>query len=231
MTLNTGLSVTIPNHQLVLPNVGFKGDEHEQSYLNDTRTIMVFDRGGVDSMPSFGQVFLTAAYLHVDNDNKQFTLWEAIPTEDTEIVTVDHTSENEGGETCDGGSGQSSGSPNNAPDDDDDNDNGDGDGGGERKSSSSLSGGAIAGIVIGAVAGTVILFVAGFFLYRRRRRQQQQNAKQISAHNAAITAAHDPQKARYVGKGELPSGQEDEMRAAREARESPMELPGDTSFK
>lgn len=213
----------------MLPNIGISADDHEQTYLNDSHTIMIFNRGNTKSMPSFGQVFLSAAYLHVDHDEEEFTLWEAIPTEKSQIVSVDHTPGNGGGTACDGEPGQPSGSPNATSEDENDDDGGnDGDDNGSEDDSSGISRGAIAGIVVGAVAGALILFVAAFFLYRRRRVWKHQT--QLTAHNAAMSATQDPQKVRYMGQGELPSGQEEALMQARESQGRPTELPGDNAF-
>lgn len=97
----------------------------------------------------------------LNQDANEFTLWEANPTSDTELVAVD-TSNADVTTFCDpnaatsspsgtGSSSSASSSPAN-------------NGGG-----SSLAGGAIAGIAVGAVAGIAIIAGALFFCLRKRR--------------------------------------------------------------
>ncbi|PGG99721.1 hypothetical protein GX51_06173 [Blastomyces parvus] len=84
-TLDSGLSITVPNHQLVLPNVVINRDGH-QTIANDSRVIPIHNAGRQGA--SLGQSFLSAAYLHVNNDLKKFSIWQANPTEETDIVGV-----------------------------------------------------------------------------------------------------------------------------------------------
>ncbi|KAK2813803.1 hypothetical protein FQN50_000204 [Emmonsiellopsis sp. PD_5] len=85
-TLASGLTITIPNHQLVLPNVEIN-EKGDQEIVDDTRVIPVHNSGDYP-IPTLGQIFLSAAYLYVNNDRKEFTLWQANPTKDTDIVAI-----------------------------------------------------------------------------------------------------------------------------------------------
>ncbi|KAM5439351.1 hypothetical protein MferCBS31731_004773 [Microsporum ferrugineum] len=90
-TLSSGLQITIPNHQIVLPNVAID-DNGEQEIVDNNKTVnFAQTRQGV--MSYLGQPFLTAAYLHVDNELKEFTVWQVNPTTDTELVPVQHDSD------------------------------------------------------------------------------------------------------------------------------------------
>ncbi|KLJ07288.1 hypothetical protein EMPG_17236 [Blastomyces silverae] len=156
-TLDSGLSITVPNHQLVLPNIVINRDGH-QTFANDSRVIPIHNAGRQGA--SLGQSFLSSAYIHVNNDLKKFSIWQANPTEETDLVGVAAAS-------CDPDSANDSSSEN---------------------SGSKLGGGAIAGIVIGVVAGIALAGLAIWFLIWRKRTQNQ-DAQLSQAHSQAVVAA------------------------------------------
>lgn len=99
--LSSGLQITIPNHQLVLPNVEI--DDNGQQKIVDGNKTINFGQTRHEAMPYLGQPFLTSAYIHVNNDMKEFSVWQANPTTDTDLVTV------RGGSNCDDDSSLSGG--------------------------------------------------------------------------------------------------------------------------
>ncbi|EEQ89651.2 uncharacterized protein BDCG_04771 [Blastomyces dermatitidis ER-3] len=158
-TLDSGLSITVPNHQLVLPNTVINRDGH-QTFANDSRVIPIHNAGRQGA--SLGQSFLSYVYIHVNNDLKRFSIWQANPTEETDIVSLAAGS-------CDPDPANDSGSAN---------------------SDSKLGRGAIAGIVIGAVAGIALVGLAIWFLiWHKRKRTQNQDARLSQAHSQAVMAA------------------------------------------
>ncbi|OJD23167.1 hypothetical protein ACJ73_05479 [Blastomyces percursus] len=158
-TLDSGLSITVPNHQLVLPNVVINRDGH-QTFANDSRVIPIHNAGRQGVF--LGQSFLSSAYIHVNNDLKRFSIWQAYPTEETDIVGV-------AAGACDPDPANDSGYAN---------------------PGSKLVRGAIAGIVIGVVAGIALVGLAIWFLvWRKRKRTQNQDAQLSKAHSQAIAAA------------------------------------------
>lgn len=232
-----GLKVTVPNHQLVLPNIAVDNTTGDQFYMDDNKTIMIHHKP-VSDMPILGQAFLSSAYLHVDNHEKQFSLWEAKATDKMQLITVEHS---EGGKKkeCENTESQSPSSS----DSDEDSDNaedGDEDGG----KSSSLSGGAIAGIVIGVVAGVALIAAAiWWFLIRRRRQQNAQAWGTRGVNGDGSEKSRPPEDALENNAGaadmkvlmsspeELDGGQGHKTLPEMSVREgSAMELPGDTVF-
>ncbi|KAL8814660.1 MAG: hypothetical protein Q9191_008531, partial [Dirinaria sp. TL-2023a] len=127
-----------------------------------------------NDMPLLGHTFLSSAYFMVDQDRQQFTLAEAIPTEDQKLVPIGPpscalptpvsppaTSSASGLRTSSETTPNSSSPTRSAAQD--------------RHTSS----GAVAGAVIGGVAGLSLCVVAIILLLRRRRaRQQAVEAKQ-----------------------------------------------------
>lgn len=162
-----------------------------------------------NDMAALGSTFLSAAYLMVNQDAGQFTLWEANPTTQSDPVAVDEAGEeitsfcaatdddeedpnpspgSDAGDSSSGGPGQS-GSPDLAL--------------AGSGSATALSTGGIAGVAVGAVAGGVLIGAAVFWLLRRR--------KKAAAAAAAAAAAplfgpvHEADPSAFV-RSELPAG-------------------------
>jgi hypothetical protein len=91
-TFNSGLTITTPNSQLVVPDVQTTSTGTPFIPDESARELLVYaDAITGSDMPLLGQVFMTAAYLHVNNDKQEFTMWQAQPTLDTDIVVVGDT--------------------------------------------------------------------------------------------------------------------------------------------
>jgi hypothetical protein len=89
--LNSNLTVTIPNQQLVVPDVRIADDGTLEIEKPDEREILIYATGddtNADDMLLLGQPFLSALYLHVNNDDMTFTLWQANPTTDEKLVAA-----------------------------------------------------------------------------------------------------------------------------------------------
>ena len=188
-------------------------------------------------IPLLGQPFLSSAYLHVDNHLKQFTLWEANPTDKMQLVTVEHT-EDGSKQECEGEEAQSPSTASNMGDDDSTES-----GNSDRGGTSGLSGGTIAGIVVGAVAGVALIAAAiWFFLVRRRRRQNAQAWAGRQANGGSQKARppedalensppHSDMKVLMIPPEELDGGEGHKSLPEMSVREgAAMELPGDTAF-
>lgn len=77
-TLSPSLDITIPNHQLVLPNYDI--DSTGLTVKNDSyMDVLIGSLQGINlnDLPLFGQLFLTSAYLLVDYDLGMFTVWKS----------------------------------------------------------------------------------------------------------------------------------------------------------
>ncbi|KAF1994255.1 acid protease [Amniculicola lignicola CBS 123094] len=162
LVLGNGLSIRIPNHQLAIPDRTI--DEEGQLKSNSSvRDLMLYSLQDVnkDDMPRVGRVFFTSAYLWVNNDEQTFTIWEANPTEDTDIVAVTDTKLREQCSTSATTSRPGSTSVTNSALPAANTSNG------VHQHRGGLSGGAIGGIVVGAL---VLLGVIGFALFWFRRK-------------------------------------------------------------
>lgn len=86
--LSSGLRVTIPNHQLLGPDVSL--DESGKAVIvNDTVVELMLNSLqdiNKDDMPLLGQTFLSSAYVFVDQDANRFTIWQSNATTDQEII-------------------------------------------------------------------------------------------------------------------------------------------------
>ena len=150
--LNSGLELTIPNHQLVVPDVQITGDGRTHIPTDSVREVLVsnLESSNLVDMPELGQVFLTSAYMHVDNEREQFSLWQANPNTAEELVAIDGTSLS----TC---------NPTSPPSEETN----------SEPSTRPLSASAIAGVTVGTVFG--LAFVIGFlFLYIRVSRKKKE---------------------------------------------------------
>lgn len=159
---DSGLSVRIPNDQLIVPNLTIE-PQTGQLLANSSDPELVLNaiqQVNAGDLPQLGRQFLSSAYLMVNQDADEFTLWTANPTANEDLVAVDthnRVVEEFCSPTTPGGSaptGSSPGGPGN---------------GIPGQSSAKLSGGAIAGIAIGAVA--VIAIVGGLIFWCITRRK------------------------------------------------------------
>lgn len=74
--LNSGLEITVPNSQLVVPDVQI--DKYGQMQVpDDTTTEMLvynLENSNQNDIPLINQVFLISVYMHADNEREHFTL-------------------------------------------------------------------------------------------------------------------------------------------------------------
>jgi hypothetical protein len=179
ITLDSGLSVRIPNDQLVVPNLNLN-TQTGQWVANGTTPELVINSlqsTNAANLPQIGRQFLTAAYVMMNLDTNQFTLWEANATSDTDYVALDSsnnvydssnfcsavtTTTGEGNATSSGSAGASSSPP-------------------VVTKSSGIGSGAIAGIVVGAVAVVAILAGVAFWFLRKRRNDTKYSAANPSS--------------------------------------------------
>jgi hypothetical protein len=63
-----------------------------QMYIPDTnnREILIYnlESSNANDIPLLGQAFLTSTYLHANDDNEEFTIWQANPTTGENLVAV-----------------------------------------------------------------------------------------------------------------------------------------------
>lgn len=159
ITIDGGPSIRIPNHQLIQPDQSVTEPDGEL-IRNGTVELLTIKRipDGSNNYPTLGNIFLSAAYLMGNLDANEFTIWEANPSDDENLVAVDEIGQ-EVKEFCT--EEQTSSAPETTPPPNSQN---------PEKDSSGLSTGAIAGIAVGSVAGIAALAVGLFLIWRRQRK-------------------------------------------------------------
>ncbi|KAF2087455.1 acid protease [Saccharata proteae CBS 121410] len=169
ISFQNGLSVRVPNDQLLIPNQYI--DQNGYLQTNDSVRELIINsiqEENDDDLPVLGRQFFSAAYMMSNLDANQFSLWAANPTTDTDLVAVDSKG-NSGSTTCeesavasnsstnsDSATGTSTAVPTTSV---------------RSTTSFNLSAGAIAGIVIGAIGALGI--VGGLILFGLCRHSRQ----------------------------------------------------------
>lgn len=210
----TGLSIRIPNSQLVVPH----------TYVDQTTGIIDVNFTVPDvvidplqdveakKMAHLGWNFLSSAYVHVNQDAGEFYLWAANPTADQDLVAVDSTGKDVTS-FCAGGGTTATAAPESAPPT------------GKR----SLKAGAIAGIVIGSILGAGILGGLAFWLLRRRGVSAAEDVPPPVEENNAAPNVVGGSDWKHELQGQENGRSELEVKATTpwtQERPSPMELPG-----
>lgn len=159
----------IPNDQLVVPHRQINTNTGEITANATGPDLVILSTQDInkDDISQLGRQFLSAAYLMVNLDANEFTLWEANPTDTRQLVAVDESNADVT-TVC----AENSTPPVTRPD-----------GGGSSLPGSSLSSGGIAGIAVAAVAFTVIVCAILFVWRRRHRRSASLGAQGPSTSN------------------------------------------------
>jgi len=160
----------------VVPDVGFT-QEGRLAITNDSvREVLINSLTGANKndLPLIGRSFLSSAYLLVDNDHRQFSLWQSNPTTNQSLVAL-------GPSPCASSppivsssastssiAAQSSAPPSTT--------------GKPTAASQPASKGAIGGIVVGV--GALVLLVAMAIFVMRRRRARLRSIKTQELHGA-----------------------------------------------
>ncbi|KAF2450959.1 acid protease [Karstenula rhodostoma CBS 690.94] len=158
--LQNSISVKIPNTELVVPDTYITSNGAVQTNAS-VRNVVInsLQSNNVNDLPILGRLFMSSAYVMVNQEAGRFSIWQANTASITsDIVAVD-TQNNMVSEFCansTGGSSTATSSPTSSVTSPPQNEE------------SKLSGSAIGGIVVGAVGGIAVLGTIGFFLYRRQ---------------------------------------------------------------
>lgn len=152
--LTSGLGVRVANDQYALPHIDI--DRNGSLISDDSTREVMFDCFG-DYSPVLGRIFLTAAYLLVDHDAGTFTLWEASPTNETDLVEIKRAA------AADGlaGNGGSVTAPPDGP------------------APKGVAAGTVAGAVVGGLAVLAVLAAALWWFLQRRKSARQQAARPV----------------------------------------------------
>lgn len=196
--------------------------------------------GNAQDIPKLGMTFFQAAYLHVNYDTSQFTLWQAAnPTgKNSKYAGVGGTSTGcavsnstlNNGTTGTGSSNTASGSASAG-----------------KSSSGGMSNGAIGGIVAGTAVATLALAGLAFFIWRRKKQAKKGPPSETATPLTNYNISAGPEKPElagsysdgrasgyYTGKSELDSrtkngwlpAQEVPANAVHRPTLEPQELPG-----
>ncbi|GIJ82106.1 hypothetical protein Asppvi_000609 [Aspergillus pseudoviridinutans] len=207
ITLSSGLKARITNDQLVIPNLTI--DKTSGAILaNASAPELVLNsmqQVNAGDLPQLGRQFLSSAYVMVNQDAGQFTLWAAKPTTEEDLVAVNSDNRvyssfcapgvsNLVGATQTTGTTsptQSAASNSNT----------------EQSQSTGLSSGAIAGIVVGGVAGAALVVAGVFFaIIKRRRRRQTKPSPEIAEAFSPPKVVDQTPRAPQELPGHLPNG-------------------------
>ena len=85
------LEITMPNHQLVVPDVEItsEGQEAISNYSAYAKIRLdSLPATQLNGMPKLGRSFLGSAYLLVDNDHGQFTLWASKQSKTSDLLEL-----------------------------------------------------------------------------------------------------------------------------------------------
>ncbi|KAI3400508.1 hypothetical protein diail_2707 [Diaporthe ilicicola] len=193
-TLDTGLSITVPNDLLVVPHSYIDQDTGDIIAEDTTEPDLLFDslqNINENDMAVFGNIFFSAAYLMANYDAEKFTLWAASTTGNSsdEIRAVD-TDNAEITSFCeDGDTGVESNSTASTP---------------TTSSGSSataaagdkedgLATGAVAGISVGVVVAAVGLIVGlGLCWVRKRNRTAAYKAAELEDSSSPYSNKSSP---------------------------------------
>ena len=199
-TLSSGLTLTIPNDQLVVPDVQVNNNGQMFTPNSGAREILIYnlENSNVNDMPLLGQVFLSSVYLYVNNDDQEFKVWQANPTTKEKLVAVSGSST----VTCNPTSNPTSNStstPGKSP-----------------SNASSSRSTIIIGVVV--VVAVIIAFAICVFWWRRVRQRKQAQVQTLSDDRRSL--AYDTYKEMTTEAKE-----EDEGRVVRSGRRW-HEMPG-----
>lgn len=185
ITLEGGLAVRIPNQQLVVPDKYL--DDNGVWQNNSTGPDLLINvETGSNPVASLNRYFFSAAYLAVNQDAGQFTLWQAHTTSNQNLVGLDEKNQVVSAFCSSSRSPTLSPtvSPTVSPSPT------------STSQSNGLSGGAIGGIVVGVVGGVALLIGAGFLFFQYRKKSTLQ--KQLQTSQAADAATEDKSAAQTL---------------------------------
>ncbi|KAI1948347.1 hypothetical protein LOZ57_002698 [Ophidiomyces ophidiicola] len=162
ITLNSEVAIRIPSDQLVVPDLTI--DNMTGALMaNASRMEVLLDplieNGKKGTLPRIGRQFLSSAYVMVNQDAGQFTLWSASPTARQDLVAID-SSNHVNSDFCREPSAPDSTAKTGA-------------GSGSRRK---ISSGVIVGITIGVTVAVSCLGWLIFFCFMQRRNQARTKA-------------------------------------------------------
>ena len=196
-------------------------NENGIEFFNDsTRELMINPLASTNGgdFPILGQTFLTSAYMMVNYDTNQLTLWQANTTEDENLVAVSPSS------TCKPANSPqtaatSSGATSQATPKQD-----------TQPQHTGLSAGAIAGAAIGGVMAVMLITLACLYLRRARKQRAVQASNSFANNSDNMAMAKEPLKKDYDGDGALHVREIQELPGEHHAYEMGPERPHEMGY-
>ena len=89
ISINPGLDITIPNHELVRSFVDLNATTGQEYISDSSKRVMGMyaeDSQTANSILALGRTFLTGAYLMVNADERQFTIWKGQSSAEQKLI-------------------------------------------------------------------------------------------------------------------------------------------------
>ncbi|GAB7363392.1 hypothetical protein MBLNU230_g3670t1 [Neophaeotheca triangularis] len=165
IVLGTGreLTVTVSNDLLVTPDRYIDTDGYVTSNNSASQVLIYPLNNAAANLPLLGRPFMSSCYLLVNYDEGTWTLWEAEPTETSELVTVRGD--------CDSPTTPETAAGTNSNDDAASTVEASGDAAGGNNSS--MPAGTIAGAAVGGAVGALLMAAVIFVACRRWKRRKE----------------------------------------------------------
>ena len=172
ISVDPGLDITIPNHELIKPYVDI--NKSGQEYIANSTDVRLTAFSSLDAiqlnqLPVLGRPFFSSAYMMVDNDQRQATLWQAKPAQNQNLRAA-------GPPPCSASTSTASPTailPSSTPTITS-----------TTGSSSTISKGGIAGVSVVAAVFIAAFFGVGYFLAKSRSRRQGTDGNNPSKHSS-----------------------------------------------
>ena len=181
ISIDPGLDITIPNHELVRSFVDINATTGQEYISDSSKRVMGMyaeDSQTADTIIALGRTFLTGAYLMVDADKQKFTLWKGQSSTEQKLIANGPSLCPEAAHTA---------SPTAIS---------------QKNSAPAMSKGAIAGVSVALISVIAIAIGAVYFLVQKRK-----NAKAMRDDNDEQRGKHaSPESEESIfQKPELPS--------------------------
>ncbi|KAI6756210.1 hypothetical protein HG530_011946 [Fusarium avenaceum] len=245
--LEGDLDITIPNRQLIVPDRTIK--DNGATTANASRPVIRINslqESTKTALPYLGRYFLTAAYVVLNADSNEFTIYQANPTSEEDLValgednksidaqascTVQPTAsadpgEGDGTQTEAAGTATAEPTSSNNSDSSGNNKSGsDGDNANANEDEGGLATGTVVGIAVGvcvpAVAGAAFLV---WFLMRRKQKSQEAEKRHYESTAAYVSWSPETPKNGWPTQG-VPHFIPQEMATDNQPKQGPVEMP------
>ncbi|KAM0556101.1 hypothetical protein ACHAPJ_006090 [Fusarium lateritium] len=241
--LEGGLDITIPNRQLVVPDRTINGNG--ATVANASRPVIRINslqEVTKTAFPSLGRYFLTAAYVVSNLDANEFTIYQANPSSEEDLVALDENNKSIDAQTsctvqptasADPGEGDGSKNESSSSEATETSSSGDSNNSNSNSDSNSDEGGGDTGLTTGAVVGIAvgicvpaIAGVAFIVWFLMRRKQKAQAAEKQHLESTAAYMNYSPEPKNGFPTQGVPHFIPQEMATDNQPKQAPYEMPG-----